>query len=177
MWIIGFSLSMDLLIIGMMSLNNSFVFMPFHPLAYIVKLNIEMSMAELVAKVSISSNNQYTNANDLKRMNSLTCHPSNNHALKHKLDDWSGSLSSFDMDRSRTSPHAEEIMVSMKREVHVQVERRMSIAASLKEQKSIAESTSTFDNDRLPLKEKDVESTMMTRREYGMGMYTKVWGP
>jgi hypothetical protein len=41
MWIIGLSLSMDVLIIGMMSLKNSFVYMQFHPLAYIVKLKIE----------------------------------------------------------------------------------------------------------------------------------------
>ncbi|KAH6723733.1 hypothetical protein BKA61DRAFT_534893 [Leptodontidium sp. MPI-SDFR-AT-0119] len=55
MWIIGFSLSMDVLIISMMSLKNSFVYMQFHPFAYIVKLNIEMSMADLIAKVSRAS--------------------------------------------------------------------------------------------------------------------------
>ncbi|PNS16837.1 hypothetical protein CAC42_4801 [Sphaceloma murrayae] len=52
MYIIGFSLSMDVLIIAMMSLNNTFVYMQFHPLAYIVKLNIEMSMADLIGKVA-----------------------------------------------------------------------------------------------------------------------------
>ncbi|PQE29595.1 hypothetical protein CJF30_00009213 [Rutstroemia sp. NJR-2017a BBW] len=51
--LVFFSLSMDCLIIGMMSLSNSFVYMQFHPLAYLVKLNIEMSMADLIAKVSI----------------------------------------------------------------------------------------------------------------------------
>ncbi|KAL3427542.1 hypothetical protein PVAG01_01051 [Phlyctema vagabunda] len=51
-YIIGFSLSMDVLIIGMMSLRNTFVYMQFHPLAYIVKLKIEMSMADLIAKVA-----------------------------------------------------------------------------------------------------------------------------
>ncbi|KAH8594755.1 hypothetical protein B0O99DRAFT_687533 [Bisporella sp. PMI_857] len=51
-WIIGFSLAMDVLIIGTMSLKNSFVYMQFHPLAYIVKLNIEMSLAELIARVN-----------------------------------------------------------------------------------------------------------------------------
>ncbi|KAF8860889.1 hypothetical protein BDZ45DRAFT_587603 [Acephala macrosclerotiorum] len=40
-YIIGLSLSMDVLIISMMSLKNSFVYMQFHPLAYMVKLNIE----------------------------------------------------------------------------------------------------------------------------------------
>ncbi|CRK25946.1 hypothetical protein BN1723_015969 [Verticillium longisporum] len=58
MFIIGFSLSMDVLIICMMSLKNTFVYMQFHPLAYIVKLNIEMSMAELIAKIVKSKDNQ-----------------------------------------------------------------------------------------------------------------------
>lgn len=72
MFIIGFSLSMDVLIISMMSLRNTFVYaivdpsisislltiylidryMQFHPLAYIVKLNIEMSMASLIGKIA-----------------------------------------------------------------------------------------------------------------------------
>ncbi|KAF7558833.1 hypothetical protein G7046_g5332 [Stylonectria norvegica] len=56
MFIIGFSLSMDVLIISMMSLKNTFVYMQFHPLAYIVKLNIEMSMAELIGKIASNRN-------------------------------------------------------------------------------------------------------------------------
>ncbi|KAK6073197.1 hypothetical protein SCUP234_08795 [Seiridium cupressi] len=56
MLIIGFSLSMDVLIIAMMSLPNTFVYMQFHPVAYIVKLNIEMAMAELIVKVAKAGN-------------------------------------------------------------------------------------------------------------------------
>ncbi|KAH6712115.1 hypothetical protein BKA61DRAFT_736609 [Leptodontidium sp. MPI-SDFR-AT-0119] len=41
MWMVSFSLLMDVLIISMMSLKNSFAYMQFHPLAYTVKLNIE----------------------------------------------------------------------------------------------------------------------------------------
>ncbi|CAJ0540329.1 Ff.00g074960.m01.CDS01 [Fusarium sp. VM40] len=52
MFIIGFSLSMDVLIIAMMSLRNTFVYMQFHPLAYIVKLHIEMAMADLIGKIA-----------------------------------------------------------------------------------------------------------------------------
>ncbi|KAH6973237.1 hypothetical protein EDB80DRAFT_879847 [Ilyonectria destructans] len=55
MFIICFSLSMDVLIVAMMSLKNTFVYMQFHPLAYIVKLNIEMSMASLIGKIARSS--------------------------------------------------------------------------------------------------------------------------
>ncbi|KEQ64831.1 uncharacterized protein M437DRAFT_13838, partial [Aureobasidium melanogenum CBS 110374] len=56
LYIIGFSLAMDVLIIAMMSLKNSFVYMQFHPLAYIVKLNIEMTMSELISKVARAQN-------------------------------------------------------------------------------------------------------------------------
>ncbi|KAI4717071.1 hypothetical protein E4T48_06694 [Aureobasidium sp. EXF-10727] len=59
MYIIGFSLAMDILIIAMMSLRNSFVYMQFHPLAYIVKLNIEMTMSELISKVARAQNNPH----------------------------------------------------------------------------------------------------------------------
>ncbi|KAL7276802.1 hypothetical protein RUND412_000188 [Rhizina undulata] len=50
--IILLSLSMDCMIIGAMSMSNTFVYVQFHPLAYIVKLNIEMSMAGLIRKVA-----------------------------------------------------------------------------------------------------------------------------
>ncbi|KAH7110029.1 hypothetical protein B0J13DRAFT_462626, partial [Dactylonectria estremocensis] len=52
MCIVGFSLSMDVLIISMMSLHNTFVYIQFHPFAYIVKLKIEMSMADLIGKIA-----------------------------------------------------------------------------------------------------------------------------
>ncbi|MCJ1250526.1 hypothetical protein MMC30_007754 [Trapelia coarctata] len=42
------------MLIGLMSLKNGIVYIQFHPLVYIVKLNIEMSMAALVTKIAIS---------------------------------------------------------------------------------------------------------------------------
>ncbi|KAJ6490282.1 hypothetical protein C8R47DRAFT_1215144 [Mycena vitilis] len=53
--IIGVSLAMDVLIIAMMSLHNDFVYMQFHPVAYMAKLNIEMSMGQLIIKVAKST--------------------------------------------------------------------------------------------------------------------------
>ncbi|KAJ7447668.1 hypothetical protein FB451DRAFT_1290105 [Mycena latifolia] len=53
--IVGVSLAMDVLIIAMMSLRNDFVYMQFHPVAYTVKLNIEMSMGQLIIKVAKST--------------------------------------------------------------------------------------------------------------------------
>ncbi|KAG8764412.1 hypothetical protein FRC12_008108, partial [Ceratobasidium sp. 428] len=50
--IIMVSLSKDVLIIGMMSYRNDFVYMQFHPVAYMVKLEIEMCMSRLMVKVA-----------------------------------------------------------------------------------------------------------------------------
>ncbi|KAK0113463.1 hypothetical protein ONS96_014329 [Cadophora gregata f. sp. sojae] len=57
MWMVGLSIATDILIIAMMSLKNSFAYMQFHPLAYIIKLNIEISMAELLVKIAKTSVN------------------------------------------------------------------------------------------------------------------------
>ncbi|KAF4467481.1 hypothetical protein FALBO_5618 [Fusarium albosuccineum] len=50
------SITMDVLLIAMMSLPNDIVYLQFHPLAYLVKLHIEMNMAELITKVVKASN-------------------------------------------------------------------------------------------------------------------------
>jgi len=152
MWIIGFSLSMDCLTIGTTSLNNSFV--QIHLLFSSGSVTVERNeglvwtidtcnSTHLLTSLNSISRCRWRNLwpkflpaattrpslasttypNHLKRMNSLTRYPGN------RPDDWSGSLSSFDVDRSRTSPHGGEMMVNMKREVHVQVER---LAASFK---------------------------------------------
>ncbi|CAE6487590.1 unnamed protein product [Rhizoctonia solani] len=46
------SLSMDVVIIGMLSYRNSLVYMQFHPVAFMVKLEIEMCMSRLMVKVA-----------------------------------------------------------------------------------------------------------------------------
>ncbi|KPM43693.1 hypothetical protein AK830_g2851 [Neonectria ditissima] len=53
---IGLSMTMDVLLIAMMSLPNDIVYLQFHPLAYLVKVHIEMNMAELITKVVKASN-------------------------------------------------------------------------------------------------------------------------
>jgi len=51
-YMIIISLLMDVMIIAAMSIPNGFVYAIFHPLAYLVKLNIEMSMAHLIKKIA-----------------------------------------------------------------------------------------------------------------------------
>ncbi|KAI1498237.1 hypothetical protein F5X99DRAFT_432202 [Biscogniauxia marginata] len=46
------SILMDLLLIGLMWLPNQVVFIQFHPVTYMVKLNIEMTMSSLITKLA-----------------------------------------------------------------------------------------------------------------------------
>ncbi|KAF2122241.1 hypothetical protein BDV96DRAFT_140645 [Lophiotrema nucula] len=46
------SIAMDGMLIGLMFLKNQVVYVQFHPVAYMVKLNIEMSMASLVVRLA-----------------------------------------------------------------------------------------------------------------------------
>jgi hypothetical protein len=123
-----------------------------------------MSMAELIAQVSCSSNNPAALLQPHCR--TILARRAQKHELAHlsfnqgqngnvlkPKDGWSGSFSSHAVDRSlsRTASNGGEVIVNMKRGVQIQVEQRRSINPSLglKEQKSIAESTrsGTFDDD------------------------------
>ncbi|PBK63554.1 hypothetical protein ARMSODRAFT_867882, partial [Armillaria solidipes] len=58
--IIIVSIGMDVLLMGVTTLKNSFVYTQFHPVTYIVKLQIEMSMSCLLIKVAHSTGiNEY----------------------------------------------------------------------------------------------------------------------
>ncbi|KAN0119571.1 hypothetical protein V8E51_001779 [Hyaloscypha variabilis] len=131
----------------------------------------------------------------LKRINSLMeKSTSNNKAdLAMKRSDpacWSGSVSSFNIDRSlsRNASNGGEMLVSMTREVQIQVERRKSIAASLslQEQKSIADiagsgRSGACDDARDPeskfWRDGEGDVVVVTGVDRGMGVHTKVWGP
>ncbi|EPE28170.1 hypothetical protein GLAREA_04961 [Glarea lozoyensis ATCC 20868] len=133
MWIIGLSLSMDVLIISMMSLKNSFVYMQFHPFAYIVKLNIEMSMADLIAKVSrINPNWQDPGLSRTQDSSNITkCyHDSQSRPKPSYLESYSPS-SDVPMDdmlhpRDLTPSRAGGLEIHMSSEVRIDVERRDS---------------------------------------------------
>ncbi|MCJ1399944.1 hypothetical protein MMC11_003147 [Xylographa trunciseda] len=63
------SICMDIMIIGLMSLPNQIVYIQFHPVAYIVKLNIEMSMADLITRIAIGSERT-----DFTSPHPISCH-------------------------------------------------------------------------------------------------------
>src|SRR5271170_7809535 len=74
------------MLIGLMSLPNQVVYVQFHPLAY-AKLNIEMSMANLIKKLAKDSvddrNHRIESMNHIYSMNDRT-HNSNQTAIKMK---------------------------------------------------------------------------------------------
>ncbi len=75
------------MLIGLMSLPNQVVYVQFHPVAYMVKLNIEMSMANLIKKLARDSvddrNHRIESMNHVYSMNDRT-HNSNQTAIKMK---------------------------------------------------------------------------------------------
>ncbi|KAJ6436991.1 prokaryotic phospholipase A2-domain-containing protein [Purpureocillium lavendulum] len=50
------SICMDGMLIGLMSLPNQVVYIQFHPVTYMIKLNIEMSMADLITRLACGRN-------------------------------------------------------------------------------------------------------------------------
>lgn len=50
-----YSDSFQVMLLGLMALPNQVVYIQFHPVAYMVKLYIEMSMADLIVKVATTS--------------------------------------------------------------------------------------------------------------------------
>ncbi|KAH0613514.1 uncharacterized protein H6S33_005400 [Morchella sextelata] len=59
--IICISIGVDIVVVGMMSYHNPRIWLQFHPLGFIIKLNIELSMADLIRKIA--------RKNDLGRIN------------------------------------------------------------------------------------------------------------
>ncbi|KAH8656381.1 hypothetical protein BGZ61DRAFT_540955 [Ilyonectria robusta] len=66
-FMVGVSMSLDILLIGSMSIPNGIVYVQFHPLVYILKLHIEMNIADLIIKVvrATNDNNAYASGTEL----------------------------------------------------------------------------------------------------------------
>ncbi|KAK7943467.1 uncharacterized protein PG986_012580 [Apiospora aurea] len=67
------SISLDLILIGSMSLPSGLIYIQFHPLTYLIKLHIELNLAELIAKVVQATNP--LNVTDLE-WTTTACEPS-----------------------------------------------------------------------------------------------------
>lgn len=80
--------TLQLMLICLMSLKNQVVYVQFHPVAYMVKLNIEMTMASLITKLAKGSvadrNNEFmmesTSHNHTAQNHTAHNHTAHNHA-------------------------------------------------------------------------------------------------
>ncbi|KAJ4379712.1 hypothetical protein N0V86_004894 [Didymella sp. IMI 355093] len=110
---VAISLLMDIMIIAAMSIPNSFVYIQFHPLAYLVKLNIEMTMANLIKRIAISASRKNGNAsfaNDFRSDSNPTSgaksgatgvHKQSRHESEHEL----ASVFSYKGEASHYAEH------------------------------------------------------------------------
>ncbi|RSL45513.1 hypothetical protein CEP54_014234 [Fusarium duplospermum] len=60
---IAISMSLDVILIGSMSIGNGFIYVQFHPLVYMLKLHIELNISSLIVKVvrATGDNSSYQN--------------------------------------------------------------------------------------------------------------------
>ncbi|KAF6821786.1 hypothetical protein CPLU01_12399 [Colletotrichum plurivorum] len=100
------SIAMDAMLIGLMSLPNQVVYIQFHPVAYMVKLNIEMSMASLITRLAKDKDSGF-------RFNSLSYsngHSNNGRSNGHRTNPGigghgPGGIGSDDASRVAAAQH------------------------------------------------------------------------
>ncbi|KAJ1324692.1 hypothetical protein MN608_09395 [Microdochium nivale] len=95
------SVSLDIILIGMMSVGDGFIYTQFHPLVYFIKLHIEMSLTDLITK-SVQADQPSGNHNSGSGANVYQHNGSGNGAQKNR----SGNGRSFWGDGSNRSGSA-----------------------------------------------------------------------
>ncbi|TQS34968.1 hypothetical protein Golomagni_04628 [Golovinomyces magnicellulatus] len=202
--IIGFSLSMDCLIIGTMGLKNSDVYVQFHPMAYMVKLNIEMAMTELMTKVSRSPNPSSGAPRPSKGASLIRSDPKMNfgdgspveiqmynqfHSTKEVIWHEKPTLVDLILDHCHDvvlESHP-ECKFNLTREVHIQTENRRSLQERPRSLESDHDGTehviAAFEGKLRKLRAKDttdtdsIQSSRNIPNEEDLGSQTKIWGP
>ncbi|KAH7108995.1 hypothetical protein B0J13DRAFT_579362 [Dactylonectria estremocensis] len=64
MFMVAISMSLDVILIGSMSIGNGFIYVQFHPLVYTIKLQIEMNISSLIVKVARATGYDSSYKND-----------------------------------------------------------------------------------------------------------------
>ncbi|KAL8291251.1 hypothetical protein RQP46_002229 [Phenoliferia psychrophenolica] len=110
------SIAMDVLIIGMMSYSNSFVYMQFHPVAYLVKLNIELALSSMIVDIASAKRSkapqqlEYTAEALQIAVHTVT------HSTAVQLDDLGGDGEKLRTTRTPARPDLAERLKKMRRE-------------------------------------------------------------
>jgi len=189
-----------------MSLKNTFVYMQFHPLAYIVKLKIEMSMADLIATVAKRQNPQENNnrpsdntfqaekavmSSDMRDAEAAT--KASPFTIENDADD-GVSMESQKISKGPTGVvsqrelrgsaedlgHYASQSVANGMGVHTMREVRIEVENVQSVKEEGGSTAGSFDDNGVPRKEDDdtrpLRNGTMSGKK-GMGIYTKVWGP
>jgi len=149
------SIVMDVMLIGLMSLPNQVVYVQFHPVAYMVKLNIEMSMASLITRLAKNQDAEF-------RLNSLTysqdqhTHTGRNRGKKDQGIDPKGphkaSVQAMQLDKESEAMRDDTPGIHKRFDVNVTVERPGSLSTN-DGQGDEGQSTNNFQRvgDEVPL--------------------------
>lgn len=155
------------MLIGLMFLKNPVVYIQFHPVTYMVKLNIEMSMASLVVRLARGKTD-----NDMFDFdNSSSNHRSKRHSLQHKNRAPPDQFHSFHLSSAtRNKGHSKEDSddtfegIHCRTDVHVISEQSKDVALDVGRggsSRSSAELTQSPFEDDAPLNKNGVKITEM----------------
>ncbi|CAH0002117.1 unnamed protein product [Clonostachys byssicola] len=61
------SMSLDIILIGTMSIGNGFIYVQFHPLIYMLKLHIEMNISSLIVRVVMATGDKSSYINEYQQ--------------------------------------------------------------------------------------------------------------
>ncbi|KAF2686643.1 hypothetical protein K458DRAFT_362841 [Lentithecium fluviatile CBS 122367] len=154
------SILMDGMLIGLMFLPNPVVYIQFHPVAYMVKLNIEMSMASLVVKLARgrTETDMYDHHSSTDpRSGTRSHHPNRDthNALNHPNHFQSFQLSSITKGHRRGASSDDELGgITRKTELNVVVEsaeKDVHGDGSNSKEHSLAETMGDTYGDEIPL--------------------------
>lgn len=183
------------MLIGLMSLRNQVVYIQFHPVAYMVKLNIEMSMAGLITKLARGS---------VEARDELDAHSSSQQHSRHlktqtygtgtirdakdelHLTDLSRRMGNNHQTSATAAPYSKKDRAGLPskgihttKDVHIMVEEDSSISdASLAEEgvfgaqnsyssQQHARSQSELDSNRRPSSSKDDDDVPLKKSSDG----------
>jgi hypothetical protein len=152
------------MLIGLMFLPNQVVYIQFHPVAYMVKLNIEMSMASLVVKLARGKTetdmyDHHTSSDVRSNPRSHQPHRNTHNALNNPNFE-SFQLSSVTRGHRRTDSSDDELGgITRKTELNVVVEdadKDVTREGSISKSNSLAELSGDKYSDEIPLHKKGV---------------------
>ncbi|KAH8731728.1 hypothetical protein GQ44DRAFT_697950 [Phaeosphaeriaceae sp. PMI808] len=156
------SVAMDALLIGLMFLKNQVVYIQFHPVVYVVKLNIEMSMASLVVRLA-----QGKQGNDMypEQYRSSSNHPTHSSHLRSGNHAQRVHIQSIKMkpkpDNDMTNGHDSEESL---RGIHCQTDlnivvERVDTKKAVGSSRSSQEAPHSMFDDDIPLHKKQNTQT------------------